>query len=424
MASRRFALPSGRGIGVSAIGDALSGRLVVFFHPTPGAGVFDPNPLVTNRWGVHLVMLDRPGMGASDPLPDSRPRHGTSTEESAEDTQTAPPPTADSLATVQARADDVAEFLMRSALVPLGVRDRGDRNEGDRNGGDSRGSGNSDRRAEHGTVGVVGWSSGGAVALSLAARHPELVDRVAIAGTPAPFRMDLGGSAREALELLPEPSRTTIPRLSEELARPGGSLSLASLSSRTALGSPSLSLSLATLGIDPDDPALAVPGLRSRLQTMLTASTVQGTIGIATDLIAARDRSWADALGRITAPTLLVYGGRDGVADQNDGRWFRRRIGPARLVSVPDAGHLVLASAWTRILDHVAPNHGGLPESARMGAARETGDARESGAERETGAARETDAMRETGTARETGDARETGAAREADAIGESGKNR
>jgi pimeloyl-ACP methyl ester carboxylesterase len=308
---------------------------VVFFHPTPGAGVFDPDPVMTNRWGVHLTMLDRPGYGASEPLPDEEP------------------------ASVQARADDVAEFLKRSALAPHGLSGRHS----------GSGSGNPDRPREHRTVGVVGWSSGGALALSLAARHPQLVDRVAIAGTPAPFRMDLGGRAGQALELLPEPSRTTVPRLSEELARPGGSLSLASLSSTTALGAPSLSLSLAALGIDPSDPALVVPGLRSRLQNMLTASTVQGTIGIATDLIAARDRSWAEALGRITAPTLLVYGGRDGVADQNDGRWFRRRIRPARLVSVPEAGHLVVVSAWRRILDHVAPNHGGLTESSRLGEA-------------------------------------------------------
>jgi pimeloyl-ACP methyl ester carboxylesterase len=35
-------------------------------------------------------------------------------------------------------------------------------------------------------VGVAGWSAGGRVALALAARRPDLVDRVAVLGTPAP----------------------------------------------------------------------------------------------------------------------------------------------------------------------------------------------------------------------------------------------
>ncbi len=35
-------------------------------------------------------------------------------------------------------------------------------------------------------VGVVGWSGGGRVALALAARHPALVDRLVLAGTPRP----------------------------------------------------------------------------------------------------------------------------------------------------------------------------------------------------------------------------------------------
>ena len=35
-------------------------------------------------------------------------------------------------------------------------------------------------------VGVVGWSAGGRVALALAARRPDLVDRVVVLATPAP----------------------------------------------------------------------------------------------------------------------------------------------------------------------------------------------------------------------------------------------
>jgi pimeloyl-ACP methyl ester carboxylesterase len=42
-----------------------------------------------------------------------------------------------------------------------------------------------DRRGA-GPVGAVGWSDGGLVALALAARHPELVDRLVVIGTPSP----------------------------------------------------------------------------------------------------------------------------------------------------------------------------------------------------------------------------------------------
>ncbi|WKK72245.1 hypothetical protein Q0F99_04400 [Rathayibacter oskolensis] len=51
MANHRFELRSGRGIGVSAAGDPIADRLVVFCHPTPGAGGFDPDPLVTGPGG-------------------------------------------------------------------------------------------------------------------------------------------------------------------------------------------------------------------------------------------------------------------------------------------------------------------------------------------------------------------------------------
>ena len=42
-----------------------------------------------------------------------------------------------------------------------------------------------DQRAA-GPVGAIGWSAGGLVALTLAARHPGLVDRLVVIGAPSP----------------------------------------------------------------------------------------------------------------------------------------------------------------------------------------------------------------------------------------------
>src|SRR5262245_57338766 len=136
----RFVLESGRRVGVHftrtrAIWPDADGsrnrehRLVVFCHSAPGAGPFDPTPAQTHASNVTLLAVVRPGYGRSDPVP------------------------AGGWATVDSAADDIATVL------------------------DSLGAGR---------VGVVGWSAGGRVALALAARRPDLVDRVVSTATPAP----------------------------------------------------------------------------------------------------------------------------------------------------------------------------------------------------------------------------------------------
>jgi hypothetical protein len=88
---------------------------------------------------VHLLSIDRPGYGASEPQ--------TEFEESS----------------YEARADDIAAFTNhseRSAQSGSGI--------------------------DFGRIGVVGWQSGGFTALALAARHPRLVDRLAIIDRPSP----------------------------------------------------------------------------------------------------------------------------------------------------------------------------------------------------------------------------------------------
>jgi pimeloyl-ACP methyl ester carboxylesterase len=121
-------LPSGRRLALHRLATGPA-RTLVFCHPAPGAGNFDPDPAETGRRPVSLLALDRPGYGGSDPVGPNE------------------------WSTVALAADDVAE-----ALRHLNV----------------------DR------VSVAGWSAGGRVALALAALHPALVERVVVIATPAP----------------------------------------------------------------------------------------------------------------------------------------------------------------------------------------------------------------------------------------------
>jgi len=277
MAHHMITLPSGAPVGFSAAGDPLSQRLVIFCLPTPGAGMFDPDPLVTNTWGVHLVSLERPGYGST------------------------PVGTGGHL--IQDRADDLAAFLAAS-----------------------RDAARSSGATVFGPAGIVGWGTGGMVALSLAARHPELVDRVAVFQTAAPQ----GFTFDPSLQALPP-------------------------------------FAMPALGIPADDPLLERPGLRNRLERMLETAAEQGDAGTSQDRLALADRSWARELGAVQADVRLIYADDMSYVDRNDGAWYRRRIPSARVVRVSSGGALALVTEWDRILAHVAPDHGGLSEATREG---------------------------------------------------------
>ena len=102
--------------------------MVVFCHSAPGAGSFDPDPAEDACTDVTLLSVDRPGTAGR-----RRP--------------------ARLWATVASAADDIATVLEGLHVGP--------------------------RRGRR-------WSAGGRVALALAARHPDLVDRVVVLATPAP----------------------------------------------------------------------------------------------------------------------------------------------------------------------------------------------------------------------------------------------
>jgi pimeloyl-ACP methyl ester carboxylesterase len=295
----RFVLESGRRVAVhrtitrgawfpaERLSRGTEERVVVLCHSAPGAGPFDPDPAETRRRNVRLLSVDRPGYGASQPV------------------------AAGAWATVSSAADDLAAVL------------------------DS---------LHAGPVGVVGWSAGGRVALALAARRPDLVDRVAVLGTPAPDAEVpwIGDEEREELERL----RGLAPQVAHaELGERLASVLPADPRSHDALwllGAGSV-----------DEAALQADGVRARLGELLEAAFVQGARGLAADIAGYCLQPWGFDPEEVEAETLLLYGSRDPLADPRHGRWWQSRLPSARLEVVPGAGHLLVVPAWARVLSHV-----------------------------------------------------------------------
>lgn len=136
-------LADGRTVAVDETGPR-DGQVVVLLHSSPGSRAFDPDPEATQRAGVRLLTVDRPGYGGSSPLEGEAPSEA-------------------------GFADDLAHVLAQ-----LGVED----------------------------AAVAGWSAGGRYALALAARHPERVRAAALLGTPARHE-DVPWLAPEQAEMLP-----------------------------------------------------------------------------------------------------------------------------------------------------------------------------------------------------------------------------
>jgi pimeloyl-ACP methyl ester carboxylesterase len=314
----RFVLESGRRVAVHftrtrAIWPDPEGQdrdhsLVVFCHCAPGAGPFDPDPARTHASDVTLLALDRPGYGRSDPIGAER------------------------WATVASAADDIAAVL------------------------DSLGTGR---------VGVVGWSAGGRVALALAARRPDLVNRVVVAATPAPDEEVpwIDPAQRAELERL----RTLAPEdVHAELhAR------LASLVPDDPFSGEALWLLAA---VTSDEPVLSKPGVRERLGEMLRAAFAQGTAGLAADIAGYCLQPWGFEPATVEARTLLLYGSHDPLAGPAHGRWWSKRLPNAHLEVISDAGHLLVIPMWPRVLSHLVPDRDRLRVLAGLGENEAGGD--------------------------------------------------
>jgi pimeloyl-ACP methyl ester carboxylesterase len=278
-------LHSGRRVAVHTLATGSGDRTIVYCHPAPGAGNVDPNPEETAKRDVTLIALDRPGYGGSEMV------------------------TGETWASVAAAAEDIAEILQKRNIA---------------------------------SVGVVGWSAGGRVALALAARHPERVDRVVVIATPAPEEAVpwIPPAQKQQLEALRNlPPEEVHARLAEQLAQ---------------MAPEDTDLSL--LGRSPaDDAALALPGAQDRLTRMMRAALAQGTVGMAADIAGYCLQPWGFTPAEVKAKTLLLYGSDDpGIASRHGG-WWQKNLPQARLEMVPGAGHLVAIPLWGRVLSHLAP---------------------------------------------------------------------
>jgi pimeloyl-ACP methyl ester carboxylesterase len=175
---------------------------------------------------------------------------------------------------------------------------------------------------------VVGHDWGGAVAWHLAARHPEVVDRVAVLNAPHPGRF---------AELLRTPAQALrswyvgavqIPVVPELLLGAGRRRLL-----RAALQALHLRPGALTDGdLARYDAAFARPGaLRAALAYYRAAARrPRGTLGRGRD---------------DPRPTLLVWGDRDPALRRENAEGLERWVPDLRVEHVPSAGHFVQADA-------------------------------------------------------------------------------
>lgn len=282
----------GRTIAIHRFAEGNSSRRVVLCHAAPGSGAFDPDPEQTRARNVTLIAPNRPGYGESDPAVPG------------------------AWASVASAADDVAAVLDRDGSGP---------------------------------VGVAGWSAGGRIALALAARRPDLVDRLAVIGTPAPHE--------EVPWILPELQAQINALRGLDPDHVHGIMNEQFGAMLTGPMTPEAGLGM--LGASEADSAvLAAPGAQDRIMHMLAIAFARGTTGLVQDLAGYTLQPWGFEPMDVTAKTLLLYGAKDPVAGSRHATWWKRHLPDARVEMVPNAGHLLVIPMWKRVLSHLAPGTG------------------------------------------------------------------
>jgi pimeloyl-ACP methyl ester carboxylesterase len=256
------------------------GSPVLLLHPAPGSRLLDPDPWSTAGSRAWLLTYDRPGYGGSTPLPEG------------------------SVPTLLGYADDAAAVL---------------------------------EQLRSGPVGVVGWSTGGLVALALAVRHPDLVSAVAMVGTPAPG---------DEVSPMPPEQKAMVESLRPELATATSTLATA-----LAPMAESYQSVLEMLSSGPADEAVRTGSVSGpALRNMAREAVRQGAVGLASDIVAATVAPWGFEPAQVEAPVTLFYGEQDELVTPVHGAWWAEELPRSALNVVSGAGHLLPLVAWKQVL--------------------------------------------------------------------------
>lgn len=290
MEPRQVRLADGRALTVDDVGDP-DGTPVLYLHGTPDSRLArHPDDGVTAAAGVRLLAVDRPGYGASDPLPPGTPP--------------------------AAFADDVGRLL-----------DALDVNR----------------------CAVLAWSGGSMAGLAVAAGQADRVTGLGIAAglvprqayddrdvrAAAPDRLDLHGLA----DNLPpgELGETVAPLLAPYPC----DLALAAEHQREQRDA-AAAAELAT-----------VPGALATMAAALSEGVRAGLAGVAAD-VEAVNRPLAVDLAAIRGPVRLWWGADDTVTPPAFGAWYAAHLAGATLEVVPGAGHYLPLTRWADILGTLA----------------------------------------------------------------------
>ena len=194
-------------------------------------------------------------------------------------------------------------------------------------------------------VSAACWSAGGRIAIALAARHPDLVDRVAVVATPAPH---------EDVPWIPPDYNAGLEALRNE-PPDAAHAALGQMLGGMVPEDPRGPETVGLIGGGPaDEPVLAGEGVRERLGDMFEAAFAQGAAGLAADIAGYGIRPWGFSPADVAAKVLLIYGSSDAIGGRH-GRWWQRHLPDARLEMVPGTGHLVVVPMWSRVLSFLAP---------------------------------------------------------------------
>lgn len=284
-------LSDGRSLGFDDVGDP-EGVPVLFVHGTPDSRrARHPDDSIAARLGIRLVAVDRPGSGLSSTNADG------------------------SVGTFADDAIALADHLGIDTWRPFG------------------------------------WSAGSVYALAAAARHPDRVDRVAVAAGLVPFEAyDTPGILADA-----DGGRWMTAELGQELGAKG----FAEAAVPMLVPYPcdhTLAIEHVLESADPLRRAEleAVEGAADAMANGLVDAVSAGLEGVTRDLelqVEPPDVDWGD----VSCPVDLVYGERDTTAPPSFGQWWAKRLRWAELDVIEGAGHLVALTHWEQILRGLVP---------------------------------------------------------------------